>query len=55
MSGLFKVFALTFQTGDLDLMIGPYQILAKLNADGTLTDPRVGPNGTQGTLVVTRR
>ncbi len=55
MSGLFKVFSLKFETGDIDLTVGPYQILAYLNADGTIADPRLGPNGTQGTLMVTRR
>ena len=55
LSGTFKVFGLKFGTGDLELMLGEYQILANLNADGTLADPRLGPHGTQGTLMLTRQ
>lgn len=54
LSGVFKVFGLTFGPGDLELMVGPYQILAHLNADGTLADPHLGPGGTTGELMVTR-
>ena len=35
-------------------MVGPYQILARLNSDGTLADPHLGPGGTTGELMVTR-
>ena len=54
LSGWFRVFSLMFVTGDLDLRIGPYQILARVNADGTIADPRLGPQGTPGTVAVTR-
>jgi hypothetical protein len=54
MSGVFRVDGLTFGPGDLELMVGPYQIVARLNADGTLADPHLGPGGTTGELMVTR-
>jgi hypothetical protein len=54
LSGTFNIFGLQFMTGDLDLRIGPYQVLARLNPDGTIADPHLGPLGTTGTLAVSR-
>ena len=54
MSGTFRVYGLAFASGDLELMIGPYQILSQVSADGTLGDPHLGPLGTVGTLTVSR-
>jgi len=53
MSGVFTVGGLTFGPGELELKIGPYQILTQVRADGSLGDSRLGPLGTTGTLVVT--
>ena len=54
MSGMFTVHSLVFAAGELALMIGPYQILAEVKPDGSLEDPRLGTEGTAGTLVVAR-
>lgn len=54
MSGTFNVYGLLFTSGDLELMIGTYQVLMQVKADGSLVDPHLGPLGTTGTLVVTR-
>lgn len=54
LSGTFTVYGLSFAQGNLELMIGPYQILSQVNADGRLGDPHIGPGGTSGMLTVTR-
>ena len=54
LSGMFTVWGLTFGSGDLQLWIGPYQILSRVNPDGSLADTRLGPLGAPGTLTVTR-
>jgi hypothetical protein len=54
MSGNFRVFGLVFGSGMLELRIGPFQILSQVGADGSLAGPRLGPQGTVGTLTVTR-
>jgi hypothetical protein len=40
--------------GDWSFTIGPYQILSRVSADGTLADTRLGPLGTIGTLTASR-
>lgn len=54
MSGTFSVHSLVFASGELELRVGPYEILSEVNADGSLVDPHLGSLGTNGTLVVTR-
>lgn len=54
MSGRFSVHSLVFALGDLELQIGPYQILSQVKADGSLADPRLGSLGTIESLVVAR-
>jgi hypothetical protein len=54
MSGTFSVIGLAFSSGDLELRIGPYQILSQVNPDGSVGDPHLGPGGRVGTLTVTR-
>ena len=54
LSGMFTVWGLAFGFGDLDLRIGPYQVLSRVSADGTLADTHLGPLGAAGTLIVTR-
>jgi hypothetical protein len=54
LSGWFNVHGLTFTMGELDLMIGPYQVLTRVNADGTLGEPRLGPLGATGTVAISR-
>ena len=54
MSGQLTVFSLVFDTGDLTLTIGPYQVLARLKADGSLVDPHLGPLGTAGAVTISR-
>lgn len=55
LSGRLFVNGLIFTTGDLSLTVGPYDIESMVGADGTLGDPHLGPGGTAGTLVVSRR
>ena len=54
LSGMFTVWGLAFGSGDLDLRIGPYQILSRVSRDGTLADTRLGPLGAAGTLTASR-
>ena len=54
LSGEFTVHSLVFASGNLALMIGTYQILAGVKADGSLEDASLGPEGTAGTLAVAR-
>ncbi len=54
MSGNFKVYGLAFASGALELTIGRFLILSRVNADGSLNDPHLGPTGTAGTLTVSR-
>ncbi len=54
MSGRFRVASLIFLSGDLELTVGPYQILLQVNADGSLFDPHLGPRSSTGSLTVTR-
>ena len=55
MSGGFTVVGLAFNSGEIELKVGPYQILSQVTADGTLVDPHLGPLGTTVALVVTRQ
>ena len=54
MSGNFRVYGLSFSSGMLELKIGSFQILSQVKADRSLNDPRLGPQGTLGTLSVSR-
>jgi hypothetical protein len=54
LSGAFNVYGTVFVSGDLQLMVGPYQIMSQVNADGSLADPHLGPGGALGTVTVTR-
>jgi hypothetical protein len=54
LSGAFIVSGTTFQSGMLELTIGPYSLMATVGSDGTVTNPFVTGQGTTGTLVVTR-
>jgi hypothetical protein len=54
LSGQFRIFSLVFDTGDVTLTIGPYQVLAQVKADGALVDPHLGPLGTAGTVTISR-
>lgn len=54
MSGGFSVLGLTFGSGMLSLNLGSFQIRAQVGADGSLTDPQLGPPGTAGALTVSR-
>ena len=54
LSGMFTVSGLVFGSGDLDLRIGPYQILSRVSTDGSLADTRLGPLGAPGTLIAAR-
>jgi hypothetical protein len=51
MFGRFRVYGLLFASGDLELTIGPYQILSQVNADGSFANARLGQ---AGTLTVSR-
>jgi hypothetical protein len=46
MSGTFSVYGLSFASGDLELVIGPYRILAQVNADGSFSNARLALGGT---------
>jgi hypothetical protein len=53
--GTFRVEGLDFFVGELELMVGPYQILMEVAADGSFLNARVGPNGAAGYLNVAAR
>ena len=54
LSGTFRVVGLAFRSGDIELTIGPYQILSRVSADGSLADTRLGTGGALGTLTASR-
>jgi hypothetical protein len=56
LNGVFTVNGLTFVAGDLELVLGPYQIQAQVNADGSVADPRLVPTtgNPTGTVTVNR-
>jgi hypothetical protein len=54
LSGTFMVPSTTFQSGMLELTLGPYSISATVGPDGTVTYPFVNAQGASGTLVITR-
>jgi hypothetical protein len=54
LSGAFIVQGTTFQSGMLELTVGPYSLMATVSPDGTVTNPFVTGQGGSGTLVVTR-
>jgi hypothetical protein len=54
LSGRFWVGALTFLFGELTLNLGEYQIVARVNADGSVADLHLGANGLAGTVAVSR-
>jgi hypothetical protein len=54
LSGAFSVHGLTFVQGDLYLVMGPYQLLLQVSADGSTGSPQLYPASTSGTLAVTR-
>lgn len=43
LNGIFTVYGLTFVSGDLDVVLGPYQIKVQVNADGSAVNPRLVP------------
>ena len=45
LSGMFTVHGLAFGWGDLDLRIGPYQVLSRVSADGRSPTRASGPSG----------
>jgi hypothetical protein len=53
-SGAFDVFGLTFTQGTLQLALGPYQIQALVNPDGSVVSSTVIASGMAGTLTVSR-
>jgi hypothetical protein len=54
-TGTFRVDGLDFFVGELELEVGPYQILMEVASDGSFLDARVGPAGAHATLgIVTR-
>ena len=56
LNGTFTVNGLTFVSGDLDLVLGPYQIKVQVNADGSAVNPRLVPatGNPTGTVTVSR-
>jgi hypothetical protein len=54
LSGTYIVSGTTFQSGMLELALGPYSISATVGSDGTVTYPFVTAQGASGTVVVTR-
>jgi hypothetical protein len=55
LTGTFLVYGTRFDFGNLELMVGPYQIVAQVGADRSLGDARVGPGGALGSLTVLTR
>jgi hypothetical protein len=54
LTGVFTVAGTIFESGMLNLTLGPYSIMATVSSDGAVTYPFVTGQGTSGTLVVTR-
>jgi hypothetical protein len=54
LTGVFTVAGTIFQSGMVDLTLGPYQIAAQVDSDGTVVNPYLTALGTTGTLTVTR-
>jgi len=54
LSGEFAVLGLAFVTGDLSLILGPYRILARVNADGSPGVANLVGVGQTGTVAVSR-
>jgi len=54
LSGAFSVLALTFEQGELYLVLGSYQLLVGVNSDGSVTAPQLWPTGTTGAVTVAR-
>ncbi len=57
LSGEFTVWGLTFGVGDLNLVLGPYRVTARVNADGSLGAANLvptGPGSVTGTVTVSR-
>jgi hypothetical protein len=54
LSGTFRVASLSFDSGDLELSIGPYYILSQVNPDGSLVNPRLGSGAQGATLTIER-
>jgi hypothetical protein len=54
LSGAFIVQGTIFQSGMLELTVGPYSIMASVSSDGTVTNPFVTGQAGTGTVVVTR-
>jgi hypothetical protein len=46
LSGELTVFGLAFATGNLNLTLGAYQVMATVNADGSLANAHLVPAGT---------
>lgn len=54
LSGAFIVPGTMFQSGMLELTIGPYAIMATVSSDGTVTSPFLTGQGAIGTVAITR-
>ena len=53
-TGIFTVYSLRFDTGELALQFGGYNVVSTISQAGVPSDPRLGPTGKQGTVALTR-
>ena len=54
-AGTFRVYGLTFVFGDLEIDLGPYQILVQVDSSGGFTSAHLGPGGAPGSLTIVTR
>jgi hypothetical protein len=58
MSGTFTVYGYEFVTAaqtSLEIVLGPYHVHAQVEPDGTVDNPRIGPEGAAGSLTIVTR
>ena len=53
-AGIFTVYSLRFDTGELAFQFGGYNVVSTISQAGVPSGPRLGPNGKQGTVTLTR-
>jgi hypothetical protein len=55
LSGSFRVDGLTFTFGELEIDLGPYQVLMRVDVYGNFSAARLGPGGAPGSLTIITR